>query len=58
MIGLSPCGRDVWRTAVRLTVINSSYNTREHLSDCLESISRNPTSVPYEIVVVDDASTD
>jgi hypothetical protein len=29
MIGLSPCGRDVWRTAVRLTVINSSYNTRE-----------------------------
>jgi hypothetical protein len=42
----SACGRDVWRTAVRLTVINSSYNTRELLSDCLESISRTRRASP------------
>jgi N-acetylglucosaminyl-diphospho-decaprenol L-rhamnosyltransferase len=44
--------------AITLSVIISSYNTRELLSNCLQSISRNPPSEPYEIIVVDDASTD
>lgn len=44
--------------AITLSVIISCYNTRELLSDCLQSIYRNPPSEPYEIIVVDDASTD
>src|SRR5258705_5416127 len=43
---------------VTLSIIISSYNAREVLADCLESIYQNPPSEPYEIIVVDDASTD
>ena len=41
-----------------LTIIVTSYNTREIVQDCLNSISRNPPGDPYEIILVDDASTD
>ena len=41
-----------------LSVIISSYNTRDVLRDCLQSLYRNPPSTPYEVIVVDDASTD
>jgi N-acetylglucosaminyl-diphospho-decaprenol L-rhamnosyltransferase len=44
--------------AVELSVIISTYNAREVLSDCLYSIYQNPPSEPYEIIVVDDASED
>lgn len=44
--------------AITLSVIISSYNTRELLCDCLRSIYQNPPGEPYEIIVVDDASTD
>jgi GT2 family glycosyltransferase len=43
---------------VTLSIIISSYNAREVLADCLESIYQNPPSERYEIIVVDDASTD
>lgn len=35
-----------------------NWNTREKLLACLESITRFPPSGPYEIIVVDNASTD
>jgi N-acetylglucosaminyl-diphospho-decaprenol L-rhamnosyltransferase len=44
--------------AVTLSIIVPSYNARELLADCLESIYQNPPSEPYEIIVVDDASAD
>jgi len=44
--------------AVTVSVIISSYNAREVLRDCLQSIYQNPPAEPYEIIVVDDASTD
>src|SRR5271165_3533693 len=41
-----------------LSIVISCYNTREVLADCLRSIYRSPPSESYEIIVVDDASTD
>jgi GT2 family glycosyltransferase len=43
---------------VTLSVIVPSYNARDLLADCLQSIYQNPPSEPYEIIVVDDASAD
>ncbi len=43
---------------VTLSVIIATYNARELLADCLESIYQNPPSSPYEVIVVDDASVD
>jgi N-acetylglucosaminyl-diphospho-decaprenol L-rhamnosyltransferase len=44
--------------AVTLSIIVPSYNARELLADCLQSIYQNPPSEPYEIIVIDDASAD
>jgi hypothetical protein len=44
--------------SVTLSIIISTYNAREILADCLQSIYENPPSLVYEIIVVDDASTD
>ena len=44
--------------AVTLSIIISSYTAREVLANCLESIYQNPPRESYEIIVVDDASTD
>jgi len=41
-----------------LTIIISCYNTRALVADCLRSIGQNPPSEPYEIILVDDASSD
>lgn len=41
-----------------LTIIISCYNTRDVVADCLRSIGQNPPSDPYEIILVDDASSD
>jgi GT2 family glycosyltransferase len=43
---------------VVLSVIIATYNARELLADCLESIAQNPPRESYEIIVVDDASAD
>jgi GT2 family glycosyltransferase len=43
---------------VVISVIISTYNARDVVADCLASIYRNPPSEPYEIIVVDDASSD
>jgi N-acetylglucosaminyl-diphospho-decaprenol L-rhamnosyltransferase len=44
--------------AVTLSVIISTYNARQIVVDCLQSIYQNPPSEPFEIIVVDDASAD
>jgi N-acetylglucosaminyl-diphospho-decaprenol L-rhamnosyltransferase len=41
-----------------LTIIISCYNTRDIVRDCLKSIYEHPPSESYEIILVDDASTD
>jgi hypothetical protein len=41
-----------------LAIIIVSYNTRADLERCLASLSASPPSMPHEIVVVDNASTD
>ncbi len=41
-----------------VSIIIAAYNCRELLADCLESVFENPPSAAYEVIVVDDASTD
>ena len=41
-----------------LSIIVASYNTKELLHDCLESIYTNTREISYEVLVVDDCSTD
>ena len=35
-----------------------SYNSLDFLKECLDSIAANPPDVKYEIIVVDNASSD
>jgi GT2 family glycosyltransferase len=42
----------------RLSILIVSYNTRDLLGKCLTSIRTNPPSIEYEVVVVDNASSD
>jgi GT2 family glycosyltransferase len=44
--------------AVTLSIIVPSYNARDLLADCLQSLYENPPSEAYEIIVIDDASAD
>lgn len=41
-----------------VSIIIVSYNARRHLENCLKSLTDAPPATPYEIVVVDNASTD
>ena len=41
-----------------LSIIIVSYNAKKHLHDCLTSLQQHPPALPYEIVVVDNASAD
>jgi GT2 family glycosyltransferase len=43
---------------VELSIVIVSFNTREDLERCLDSIARNPPAASHEIVVVDNASQD
>ena len=42
----------------RLSIIIVSYNTKADLERCLESLRQHPPSMPHDVVVVDNASTD
>ena len=44
--------------ALDLTVIISSYNTRVLLRNCLQSIYRYTQGISFEIICVDDNSSD
>ncbi|MBN2138819.1 MAG: glycosyltransferase [Sedimentisphaerales bacterium] len=41
-----------------LSIIVVSWNVKQDLADCIRSISQNPPDCRYEIIVVDNASTD
>jgi len=41
-----------------LSIIIPTYNAREVVLRCVESIYRNAPTVPFEVIVVDDASDD
>jgi N-acetylglucosaminyl-diphospho-decaprenol L-rhamnosyltransferase len=41
-----------------LSIIVVSYNTRDDLLRCLESVEAHPPSAPWDVVVVDNASAD
>lgn len=43
---------------VVLSIVISTYDAGDVLAGCLRSIYDNPPGVPYEIIVVDDASSD
>lgn len=43
---------------VKLSVIIISYNTQTITRNCLDSILKSHISVPFEIIVIDNASTD
>lgn len=43
---------------VDLSIIIVNYNSRLYLKNCLQSIMKNPPEAPYEIIVVDNASSD
>lgn len=45
-------------TTPRLSIVIVSYNTRDDLRRCLESLAAAPSSCAHEIVVVDNASRD
>nr|WP_302477349.1 glycosyltransferase family 2 protein [Sphingomonas sp. ID1715] len=41
-----------------MSILVVSYNTRQITLECLDSLYRHPPSVPYEVIVVDNASKD
>ena len=43
---------------MKLTVIVCAYNEEKYLRECLSSLLKNPPENLYEIIVVDNASTD
>jgi GT2 family glycosyltransferase len=46
------------RDGVEVTLVVPNYNARAMLERCLESITRDPPARSFEIVVIDDASSD
>ncbi|MBL8087955.1 MAG: glycosyltransferase family 2 protein [Chthonomonas sp.] len=47
---------EIPQTSLSVLIVN--WNTREWLVRCIDSIHRFPPGVPYEIIVVDNASSD
>jgi len=45
-------------TSPDLTIIIVNWNTGQLLSECIESIESSRLDVPYEVLVIDNASTD
>ncbi len=43
---------------INLSIIIISYNTSDFLKECIESIQKNTKGINYEIIVVDNASSD
>ncbi len=46
------------RSKLDLSIVIVNYNTKQFTAQCLDSIYSNPPDCRYEIVVVDNASTD
>jgi len=45
-------------TRPKLSIVIVSFNTREDLERCIASLMAHPPSIPYEVIVVDNASSD
>jgi GT2 family glycosyltransferase len=45
-------------TPPKLSIVIVSFNTRDDLERCLASLAEHPPSIPHEIIVVDNASSD
>jgi GT2 family glycosyltransferase len=45
-------------TQPKLSIVIVSFNTREDLERCIASLVAHPPSIPYEVIVVDNASSD
>lgn len=43
---------------MKLSIIIVNYNTKDLLKDCIDSINLNPPGYPYEIIVIDNNSSD
>lgn len=43
---------------MQLSIVILSYNTREILRNCLDSIAKSQVQLEYEVIVVDNASSD
>ena len=43
---------------IAISVIVPIYNTKKFLEECLNSILAQDVQVPYEVLLVDDGSTD
>lgn len=43
---------------IELSIIIISYNTKKITQDCLQSIFKSEINIPYELIIVDNASTD
>jgi len=41
-----------------VTIVIVSFNVRDHLARCLQSLANAPPAAPHEVVVVDNASAD
>ena len=41
-----------------ISVIIPCYNSGEYILEAIESVKRNPSKYPYEIIITDDGSTD
>jgi GT2 family glycosyltransferase len=41
-----------------ISIVIVSYNARQHLENCLESLTTSPPATPHDITVVDNASSD
>ena len=51
--------KDLLRSSkVSLSIIVISYNTKDLTKNCIESIQKNTKGIKYEIIVIDNASTD
>lgn len=63
-IALAPDGGDVAAFAVptsaepRVSIVIPVYNHIAHTVACLRSLAAHPGSMPFEVIVVDDCSTD
>ena len=47
-----------WSKKVKLSIIIVNWNVKEDLIKCLTSLHKNPPSYVFEVIVIDNASTD
>ena len=43
---------------IDLSIVIVNFNTKDYTVQCIESIQKNPPSVTYEVILVDNASSD